>query len=99
MSQVAIDQLFTRKLGSGDGECYRCGQSLSTMKPSTRALKQFARMTGRAFPRLGVSLNVAADSETLGATKQVMGRGMFCCDCAVAYMTEFNRLNRELRAN
>lgn len=93
----AIEQLFVNKAKSAD-DCYRCGGLLRAAGTHAKAAKQYKKMTGRTFPSSGgISLNVAADARTLGVV--AYGRGTFCCACAVAYMTEFNRLNTLRRAN
>ena len=97
-NQTEVDQLFVKKPGS-DGDCYRCGNTLRTLTATVKEGRQFKKLTGRPFPRPGISLNVAEDSKALGAAVPAKGRGMFCCGCAVAYMMEFNRLNSAMRAN
>jgi hypothetical protein len=76
------------------GTCWGCGRAaVPQSAEDRRAFKDFLGMTWpRAVKMIGI--NVRRDHETLGLpTAGCPADAPFCARCAVAYMTEFNRLN------
>lgn len=98
MTPQVADALFQCK-GRDSEHCFRCGENFFTAKPSAKSLRQFKQMTGYPFPHPHVSLNIAADAKSVGVKMPQAKRGSFCGDCAVAYMTEFNRILKSAQAN